>query len=56
VRAVPVLVSRTAITFRGSRRGFAGAKPTRRGLDQLDEEVAGWVREAYHLGQGGHLR
>jgi Domain of unknown function (DUF5655) len=84
-------VSRTAITFKGSRRGFAGAKPTRRGLDgyldlqrrvqdprirsaapytrrlvvhqfrvealdQLDEEFAGWVREAYHVGQGGHLR
>jgi Domain of unknown function (DUF5655) len=83
-------VSKTAITFKGSRRGFAGAKPTNRGLDgyldlqhrvedprirsaspytkrlfvhqfrvtaadQLDDEFAGWVREAYDVGQGGHL-
>jgi hypothetical protein len=26
-------VSKTAITFKGSRRGFAGAKPTAHGLD-----------------------
>ena len=26
-------VSKTAITFKGSRRGFAGAKPTNRSLD-----------------------
>ncbi|HZT98008.1 MAG TPA: DUF5655 domain-containing protein [Chloroflexota bacterium] len=25
-------VSKTAITFKGSRRGFAGARPTRKGL------------------------
>jgi len=85
-----VSVSKTAITFKGSRRGFAGAKPTARGLDgyldlqrrvqdprirraapytrrlfvhqfrvstpeQLDDEFAGWVREAYGVGQGAHL-
>ena len=83
-------VSKTAITFKGSRRGFAGAKPKAHSLDgyldlqrrvedprirraspytkrlvvhqfrisapeQLDEEFAGWVREAYQVGQGGHL-
>lgn len=83
-------VSKTTITFKGSRRGFAGARPTARGLvgyldlqrqvedprittaapytkrlvvqhfrvtvaDQLDDEFAGWVREAYDVGQGGHL-
>ena len=83
-------VSKTGITFKGSRRGFAGAKPTSRSLDgyldlqrrvedprirtaspytkrlfvhqfrvsaadQLDDEFAGWVREAYEVGQGGHL-
>jgi hypothetical protein len=83
-------VSKTAITFKGERRGFAGAKPKTRGLDgyldlqrrvedprirraspytrrlfvhqfrisspeQLDEEFAGWVREAYQVGQGDHL-
>jgi Domain of unknown function (DUF5655) len=83
-------VSKTAITFKGSRRGFAGAKPRQQTLDgyldlqrlvedprirsagpytkrlfvhqfrisapeQLDEEFAGWVREAYQVGQGGHL-
>jgi hypothetical protein len=84
-------VSKTAITFKGSRRGFAGAKPRAGGLDgyldlqrrvedprirtaeaytrrlfvhqfrvsapeQLDGEFAGWVREAYEVGRGGHLR
>jgi uncharacterized protein DUF5655 len=83
-------VSKTAITFKGSRRGFAGAKPKADSLDgyldlqrrvedprirravpytkrlvvhqfrisvpeQLDEEFAGWVGEAYNVGQGGHL-
>jgi hypothetical protein len=83
-------VSKTAITFKGGRRGFAGAKPKAQSLDgyldlqrrvvdprirraapytkrlvvhqfrisapeQLDEEFAGWVREAYQVGQGGHL-
>jgi Domain of unknown function (DUF5655) len=83
-------VSKTAITFKGSRRGFAGAKPKAHSLDgyldlqrrlqdprirraspytkrlvvhqfrvsvpeQLDEDFAGWVREAYQVGQGEHL-
>ena len=83
-------VSKSAIGFKGSRRGFAGAKPTAQSLDgyldlqrrvtdlrirsaapytkrlvvhqfrisgpdQLDEEFAAWVREAYQVGQGGHL-
>jgi Domain of unknown function (DUF5655) len=84
-------VSKTAITLKGTRRGFAGAKPTDQGLDgyldlqrrirdarirratpytrrlfvhqfrvtdldQLDEGFAGWVREAYAVGQGAHLQ
>lgn len=84
-------VSKTAITLKGTRRGFAGAKPTDQSLDgyldlqrrvqdprirratpytrrllvhqfrvttldQLDEEFAGWVREAYAVGQGAHLQ
>jgi hypothetical protein len=84
------LISKTGITFKGSRRGFAGAKPTSRSLDgyldlqrrvedprirraspytkrlfvhqfrittadQLDDEFAGWLREAYEVGRGGHL-
>jgi Domain of unknown function (DUF5655) len=84
-------VSKTGITFKGSRRGFAGAKPKARSLDgyldlqrrvkdprirsagaytkrlfvhqfrvsapeQLDDEFAGWVREAYEVGRGGHLQ
>jgi Domain of unknown function (DUF5655) len=87
---VEYAVSKTGITFKGSRRGFAGAKPKARTLDgyldlqrrvedprirsaspytrrlivhqfrvsspeQLDEEFAGWVREAYQVGRGGHL-
>jgi hypothetical protein len=83
-------VSKTGITFKGSRRGFAGAKPKAHSLDgyldlqrrvedprirraspytkrlvvhqfrvsapeQLDEEFAGWVREAYQVGLGEHL-
>jgi hypothetical protein len=87
---VDYAISKTGITFKGSRRGFAGAKPTGGTLDgyldlqrrvedprirragpytkrlfvhqfrirapeQLDEEFAGWVREAYVVGQGGHL-
>jgi hypothetical protein len=83
-------VSKTAITFKGTRRGFAGARPDRRGLrgyldlqrtvedprilsaapytkrlfvhhyrvaelDQLDDDFAGWVREAYAVGSGAHL-
>lgn len=83
-------VAKTSITFKGSRRGFAGARPTMRGLaayldlqrvvedpriissspytkrlfvhqvrltslDQLDDEFAGWLREAYAVGAGAHL-
>jgi hypothetical protein len=83
-------VAKTTITFKGSRRGFAGARPTGTGLvgyldlqrkvedprirsvtpytarlfvhryrvgrpEELDAEFAGWVREAYDVGQGGHL-
>jgi hypothetical protein len=83
-------VSKTSITFKGSRRGFAGARPTAQGLrgyldlqrgvedprisnvspytkrlfvhhfritsaDEMDEEFAGWVREAYAVGAGEHL-
>ena len=88
--AFEVTVSKTAISFKGTRRGFAGAKPKERwldgyldlqrqltdprirsaspytkrlfvhqfrvkALDQLDEDFAGWVREAYDVGQGLHL-
>ncbi|MEU1394382.1 MULTISPECIES: DUF5655 domain-containing protein [unclassified Nonomuraea] len=84
-------VSKSMITVKGTRRGFAGAKPDARGLRgyfdiqrpisddgritsvspytkrlyvhafrisdvaELDEEFAGWLREAYEVGQGGHL-
>jgi hypothetical protein len=83
-------VAKTTITFKGSRRGFAGARPTTHGLagyldlqrliedprilratpytsrlfvhqfritvpDQLDDEFAAWVGEAYKVGQGSHL-
>jgi Domain of unknown function (DUF5655) len=83
-------VAKTTITFKGRRRGFAGARPTASGLvgyldlqrvvldprirsavpytkrlfvhhfritasEQLDDDFAGWVREAYDVGQGGHL-
>jgi Domain of unknown function (DUF5655) len=83
-------VAKTTITFKGSRRGFAGARPTAQGLrgyldlrravedpritnvspytkrlfvhhftvrsaDELDDEFAGWVREAYAVGAGEHL-
>jgi uncharacterized protein DUF5655 len=84
-------VSKTAITLKGSRRGFAGATPrqssltgyldlqrrivdpriTRSGpytkrlfvhhfrvvaIEELDEEFAAWLCEAYAVGQGVHLR
>jgi hypothetical protein len=84
-------VTKTGITLKGVRRGFAGAKPTKRyldgyldlqrelrdprilraspytrrlfvhqfritSLDQLDEEFAGWIREAYEVGDGAHMR
>jgi hypothetical protein len=83
-------VSRTAITLKGTRRGFAGAKPKARSLDgyldlqrrvqdpritraapytkrlfvhqfrvtkldELDEQFAGWIREAYAVGAGAHV-
>ena len=83
-------MAKTTISAEGSRRGFAGARPTAQGLaaypdlqrrvedpritraapytnrlfvhqlritapEQLDDTVAGWVREAYAVGQGAHL-
>jgi hypothetical protein len=84
-------VAKTAISFKGRRRGFAGAVLAPQSLDghldlqrriegdtrirsaapytkrlfvhhfrvtspdQLDDEFAGWVREAYDVGQGAHL-
>lgn len=83
-------VAKSAITLKGTRRGFAGAglgptaldgyldlqRPvedlrirrcspyTKRlfvlhyrvfTLDQLDDEFAGWLAEAYEVGQGAHL-
>ncbi|HZD98914.1 MAG TPA: DUF5655 domain-containing protein [Micromonosporaceae bacterium] len=85
------VVGKTMIVFKGVRRGFAGAKPTPRGLtgyfdltrpvqdrrvssatpytkrlfvhhfslaspDDLDHQFAGYLREAYEVGQGAHLR
>ena len=83
--------AKTTVTFKGVRRGFAGARPTINGrlagyldlqravadpritnvtpytkrlfvhrfrieaVDQLDEEFAGWVHEAYAVGAGAHL-
>jgi Domain of unknown function (DUF5655) len=83
-------VSKTAITLKGTRRGFAGAKPKTRSLDgyldlqrrlqdpritraapytkrlfvhqfrvtrldELDEQFAEWIREAYAVGAGAHV-
>lgn len=83
-------VAKSAITLKGARRGFAGAKLGERALsgyldlqrqvadpritrsapytkslyvhhfriqalDQLDEQFAGWLGEAYQVGAGGHL-
>ncbi len=83
-------VAKTTITFKGSRRGFAGAKPTPRGLtgyldltrqvtdpriissspytkrlfthqvrltrlEELDDDFAALIREAYAVGEGAHL-
>jgi len=85
-----VSVAKTAITFKGTRRGFAGARPTKAGLagyldlqrvvedrrftratpytkrlfthqyritapEDLDDDFAGWVAEAYAVGGGAHL-
>jgi hypothetical protein len=87
---VSYAVSKTTITFKGARRGFAGARPTSAGLtcyldlqrvvddprvtrvapytkrlfvhhlrltrpEDLDGQLAGWLREAYAVGQGAHL-
>lgn len=84
-------VTKTAITLKGSRRGFAGVTPKTRSLDgyldlqrelrdprimraspytkrlfvhhfritsldQLDKEFANWIREAYDVGSGAHMR
>ena len=84
-------VTKTAITLKGSRRGFAGLKPRSTSLDgyldlerciedprirrsgpytkrlfvhqfrivalaELDAEFAGWLREAYAVGDGAHLQ
>jgi hypothetical protein len=84
-------VTRTAITLKGARRGFAGAVLRRSSLggyfdlarpvtdprvlscppytarlyvhqfrmvspEQLDDEFADWLAEAYAVGQGAHLR
>jgi hypothetical protein len=83
-------VTKTMITVKGVRRGFAGARPTRHGLagyfdirrvvtdprilraspytkrlfvhafrisapEQLDDEFAGWLAEAYRVGAGDHV-
>lgn len=84
-------VTKSNITLKGPRRGFAGAVPRKNTLagyfdvtrqisdprilgsspytsrlyvhqfritspDQLDDEFAGWLAEAYAVGQGAHLR
>jgi hypothetical protein len=84
-------VKKSAITLKGSRRGFAGVTPRRTFLtgyldlqrrvvdgriqrsspytkrlfvhhfrvvapEELDDEFAAWLREAYAVGQGAHLR
>lgn len=84
-------VSKTTITLKGERRGFAGARPFRHGvrgyLDlqreahgpqivsvapytkrlyvhqfrlaspaDIDDEFVRWLREAYAVGAGAHLR
>jgi Domain of unknown function (DUF5655) len=83
-------VAKTTITFKGSRRGFAGARPTERGLtayldltrqvtdpriissspytkrlfthqvrltrlEELDDDFAALIGEAYAVGAGAHL-
>ena len=83
-------VSKSSITLKGERRGFAGLRPYRDGVrgyldlqrevrdaritsvapytkrlfvhhfrlttaDDLDDEFAGWLREAYAVGAGAHL-
>lgn len=90
---VRVSVSKTTVTFKGTRRGFAGARPTETGIDgyfditrslgtddrrirrvspyqrnlfvhqyrlesaaDIDDEFLSWLREAYEVGNGAHLR
>lgn len=83
-------VAKSAITLKGTRRGFTGVTPKNTSLDgyidlqrsvveppirrsspytkrlfvhhfrivspdELDEKFAGWLREAYAVGQGAHL-
>jgi hypothetical protein len=83
-------VMKSAITLKGARRGFAGARPGNRALSgyldlqrrvddpritrsspytgrlyvhqfrirapgELDDEFAGWIHEAYQVGNGAHL-
>lgn len=83
-------VSKSAVTLKGTRRGFAGIRPragevvgyldlereitdarigrsepyTKRlfvhhftivSIDEMDDEFAGWVAEAYAVGAGAHL-
>jgi len=83
-------VAKTAITLKGTRRGFAGLKPAKTSLDgyldlqrrvedarvrrsgpytkrlfvhpfrvvaasELDDEFAGWLREAHAAGERAHL-
>ena len=83
-------VAKSAITLKGARRGFAGARPGNRALSgyldlqrrvddpritrsspytgrlyvhqfrirtpgELDDEFAGWIHQAYQVGNGGHL-
>lgn len=83
-------VAKSAISLKGTRRGFAGAVLTPKALggyldlqrsvtdppiqrsrpytkrlfvhhfkvvsmDELDERFAGWLQEAYEVGQGAHL-
>lgn len=89
---VTLSVSRSSITFKGTRRGFAGARPTAAGVvgyldllrelprerrirsvspyqsnlfvhqfvlrepGDLDGEFVRWLREAYEVGCGAHLK
>ncbi len=84
--------AKTTITFKGTRRGFCGARPkndnligyfdimrelepdprirstspyTKRlyvhhfrisSIEEMDETFQGWIREAYGVGQGDHLK
>ena len=45
-------VAKSPITLKGARRGFAGAI---RASGELDDEFAGWIHEAYQVGNGAHL-